>query len=328
MTENVQTKRPPRSTSLTIQHKIDEERFMKVLVTGGTGNVGSKVINELLKRNVAVRAIVRTQETDKLPGPIETVVGDLLDPVSVEKALQDVDKIYLLNAVVPDELTQGLIVFDLAKRLKLKHLVYHSVFRVDQFKDVPHFASKLAIENALREFDLPYTILRPNYFYQNDLSLKDVLTNSGVYPMPLGDEGVSAVDVRDIAEAVAIILSTDGHFGKTYNLVGPDVLSGPAVAAIWGGVLGRDVRYAGHDMDIFEDQMRKQAPSWSAFDIRMMFQGYLERGFTADEDDVAALTRLLGHPLRKYEDFAKEAAATWQGPAQKRVAHDKRTVAA
>jgi uncharacterized protein YbjT (DUF2867 family) len=255
-------------------------------------------------------------------------VGDLLDPVSVEKALQGVDKVYLLNAVVPDELTQGLIVFDLAKRLKLKHLVYHSVFRVDQFKDVPHFASKLAIENALREFDLPYTIVRPNYFYQNDLSLKDVLTNSGVYPMPLGDEGVSGVDVRDIAEAVATTLTTDGHCGKTYNLVGPDVLSGPAVASIWGAVLKKDVRYAGHNMDSFEDQLRKQAPSWSAFDIRMMFQGYLERGFTAGEDDVAALTRLLGHPPRKYEDFAKEAAASWRGPAQKGVAHDKRTVAA
>ena len=93
---------------------------MKVLVTGGTGNVGSKVISELLKRNVAVRALVRKQEADKVPVAVETVVGDLLDPVSVEKALQGVDKAYLLNAVVPDELTQGLIVFDLAKRRKAR----------------------------------------------------------------------------------------------------------------------------------------------------------------------------------------------------------------
>ena len=100
---------------------------MKVLVTGGAGNVGSKVISELLKRNVAVRALVRKQEADKVPVAVETVVGDLLDPVSVEKALQGVDKAYLLNAVVPDELTQGLIVFDLAKRRKLGHLVYHSL---------------------------------------------------------------------------------------------------------------------------------------------------------------------------------------------------------
>ena len=102
------------------------------------------------------------------------------------------DKLYLLNAVAPDELTQGLIAYDLAKRLKLKHIVYHSVFRVEHFKDVPHFASKLAIENALRQFDVPFTIIRPNYFIQNDATLKDPLTKANIYPVPLGDVGVSA----------------------------------------------------------------------------------------------------------------------------------------
>jgi hypothetical protein len=70
------------------------------------------------------------------------------------------------------------------------------VFRVEHFKDVPHFASKLAIENALREFDVPFTIIRPNYCSQNDATLKDALTNAGVYPMSLGQVGISAVDIR------------------------------------------------------------------------------------------------------------------------------------
>jgi hypothetical protein len=58
--------------------------------------------------------------------------------------------------------------------------------------------------------------------------------------------------------------------------------------------------------------MRKRAPSWSAFDIRMMFEGYLERGFVAETGDVETLTQLLGHAPRAYEDFAKEAALNWQ----------------
>jgi uncharacterized protein YbjT (DUF2867 family) len=78
---------------------------MKVLVTGGTGTVGSKVIDELLHRGVKVRALIRKQSAAKLPVGVETLVGDLLDPISVEKALQGVDKLYLLVAVVPDELT-------------------------------------------------------------------------------------------------------------------------------------------------------------------------------------------------------------------------------
>jgi uncharacterized protein YbjT (DUF2867 family) len=281
---------------------------MKILVTGGTGTVGSKVIDQLLQRGARVRALIRKQEGVKLPTEVETSVGDLLDPVFVQRALQGVDKLYLLNAVVPDELTQGLIAFDLAKQAKLKQIVYHSVFKAQAFKDVPHFASKLAIENALHEFDLPFTIIRPNYFYQNDAALSDTIAKTGVYPVPLGSTGISAVDVRDIAEAAAIALTGNGHLGKTYNLVGPDILSGDKVASIWSEVLGKRIRYGGHDMDAFEQERRKRSASWSAFDLRMMFQGYLERGFTAEDGDVEMLTELIGHPPRRYEDFAKEVA--------------------
>jgi uncharacterized protein YbjT (DUF2867 family) len=286
---------------------------MRILVTGGTGKVGSEVIKALVKRNVSVRALVRKQEASTtMPEGIEVSLGDLLDPVAVRKALDGVDKLYLLNAVVPDELTQGLIAYDLAKRLKLKQIVYHSVFKVEEFKDVPHFAAKLAIENALREFNLPFTIIRPNYFFQNDVSLKDALMNAGTYPMPLGTPGVSAVDTRDIAEAAAIALTSDGHLGKTYNLNGPENLSGKKIASIWSGLLGKEIGYPGEDLDSFEEQTRKSAPSWSAFDIRMMFQGYLERGFVAENGDVATLTKLLGHPPRRYENFAKETLEAWR----------------
>jgi uncharacterized protein YbjT (DUF2867 family) len=292
---------------------------MKVLAIGGAGNVGSEVVKELLKRNVQVDVFVRKQDA-RVPEGARAVSGDLLDPASVEKALQGVDKLYLLNAVSPDELTQGLVAYDLAKKLMLKQVVYHSVFRVDRFKDVPHFASKLALESALHEFNLPFTVIRPNYFNQNDLSLKDPLMKAGIYPMPLGPVGVSTVDVRDIAEASAIALTTPGHDGKTYNLNGPDAISGAAAAAIWSKALGKEIKYAGHDMDRFEKQMREKAPAWSAFDIRMMFQGYIERGFTAEDGDMETLTRLLGHSPRKYADFAGETARAWKNAETARVA--------
>ena len=222
---------------------------MKILVIGGTGVVGSKVIGELLRRGANVRALVRSEQAaKKIPAGIETAFGDLLDPVSIHRALRDVDKLYLLNAVVPDELTQGLIAFNLARRLKIKHLVYHSVYKADAFKNVPHFASKAAIENALHGFDLPFTIIRPAYFFQNDLGLRDALTKGGVYPMPLGDVGVAAVDVRDIAEATAAALTGDAHIGKTLNLVGPGNVSGAKAASIWSESLGKEVRYGGHDL--------------------------------------------------------------------------------
>jgi uncharacterized protein YbjT (DUF2867 family) len=286
---------------------------MKILVTGGTGKVGSEVIKELSKRGAKVRALVRKKEAAAhFPRGIEVAVGDLLDPVSVHQALEGVDKLYLLNGVSADELTQGLIAYDLAKKLKIKHVVYHSVFKAEQFKDVPHFASKVTIESALRQFEVPFTIIRPNYFFQNDLSLKEVLMSAGIYPMPLGSPGISAVDIRDIAEAAAVALTTEGHIGKSYNLNGPSVLSGSKVASIWSQMLGKEIRYPGEALDEFEVQMRQKAPSWVAFDMRMMFQGYLERGFVAGDGDVETLTKLLGHAPRRYEDFAKEATLEWQ----------------
>ena len=94
-----------------------EPKRMKILVTGGTGHVGSEVVKELQKRKADVRILIRKEETPA-PAGVQVMVGDLLDPVSVQKALHGVDKLYLLNAVSPDELTQGLIAYDLARKVE------------------------------------------------------------------------------------------------------------------------------------------------------------------------------------------------------------------
>ena len=286
---------------------------MKVLVTGGTGNVGGAVVTELLKRGAKVRVLARKQpERGKLPADVEVAIGDLLDPGSVEQAMQGVDKLFLLNAVVADELTQALIAYGIARRVGLMHVTYLSVFKVEQFRDVPHFASKLAVENALREFGVPYTILRPGYYIQNDSLLKGALTGPGIYPMPIGTAGICAVDIRDIAEAAAISLTQDGHDGQTYDLVGPTLISGPSNAAAWSQLLGKEIKYTGHNFDQWEQQMQARAPGWTAFDLRTMFQAYFDRGFASTETEVARVTKLLGHPPRSYEDFAVETATLWK----------------
>jgi uncharacterized protein YbjT (DUF2867 family) len=287
---------------------------MKILVTGATGNVGGAVLKELLKRDADVRVLVRKQPKEgEISSEVEVAIGDMMDPVSLESAMQGIDKLFLVNAVVPEELTQALITYGVAKRNGVRHVTYLSVYNADQFRDVPHFASKLAFEGTLREFGVPYTILRPGYYIQNDGTLKDPITKAGIYPMPIGTAGMCAVDIRDIAEAAAISLTTDGHEGQTYDLVGPTWLTGPGNAELWSQLLNKEVKYTGHDFDQWEIQMRSRMPSWSAFDLRMMFQGYFDRGFISTESEVARLTRLLGHSPRSYEDFARETASQWLG---------------
>src|SRR3954470_21910937 len=204
---------------------------MKILVTGSTGNVGGEVVRNLHKRGAEVRALARKPEAANFPSGVEVVAGDQTDPESIREAVKGVDKLFLLNAVVADELTQALMTYGIAKRAGVRQVTYVSVYKADQFKDVPHFASKLAVENALREFGLPFTILRPGYFFQNDLTLKPVLQQMGIYPMPIGTAGISAIDSRDLSEAAAVTLTEQGHEGQTYDLVSSSQIDGPGNAA-------------------------------------------------------------------------------------------------
>jgi uncharacterized protein YbjT (DUF2867 family) len=294
------------------QRKYYKEIFMKILVTGATGNVGRLLVKQLIDRGTAVRIFTRKQpQQNQYPNEVEVAVGDLLDPDSVANAMKGIDKLFLLNAVSPSELTEALIGFGIARRVGVRHITYLSVFKANEMKAAPHMATKFSVENAIRESDISFTILRPNYFMQNDAGLKPVIAGMGFYPMPLGPVGVSAVDIRDIAEAGAISLTEKGHEGQTYDLVGPTAVTGPSNAEVWSKLLGKPVIYAGHDLDRWENQVRSQMPSWMAFDVRTMFEGFFAHGYTATATEVGRLTKLLGHAPRSYEAFATEIATDW-----------------
>jgi uncharacterized protein YbjT (DUF2867 family) len=289
---------------------------MKVFVIGATGRVGSEVVKALLQRGAEVRALTRKQpKAGAFPDAVEIALGDLSDPVSMAEAMKGVDKLFLLigEENVPVELTQALTAYGLAKKAGLKYVTYVSVYKADQFIEVPHFANKYAVEEAIRVGEMPYTILRPAYFAQNERSLKPALAGLGVYPIPAGTQGLAVVDVRDLAEAAAISLTEEGHNGKTYDLVSSEMLRGPDAAATWSKLLRKEVAYAGHtDFDGFEAQLRKTGkPSWLAYDLRVMFQGFVERGFSNTEDQTARFAALLGRQPRTYSSFAEELAREW-----------------
>jgi uncharacterized protein YbjT (DUF2867 family) len=101
---------------------------------------------------------------------------------------------------------------------------------------------------------LPATILRPNAYMQNVVEVKDALLCGGIYPMPWRQKGVSTVDVRDIADvAVLEILrrtaAKEPLDREVYDLVGPDVLTGPSLAELWSEVLKRPIRYGGDELE-------------------------------------------------------------------------------
>ena len=99
---------------------------------------------------------------------------------------------------------------------------------------------------------------------------------------------------------------------ETYDLVGSEPLTGTAIADLWGAALGRAVTYGGDDLDALEAGLRRFAPSWLAYDLRVMMRRYQEDGAVATAAEVERFTALLGHPPRRYADFAAETARAWR----------------
>ena len=288
---------------------------MTILVTGATGTVGRQVVEQLARRGADVRAFVRDPLKASFPAGVDVVAGDLLDVDSLRSALPGVSTLFLLNGVVADEYTQALVALNLAREAGIERIVYLSVIHSDVYVNVPHFAGKYGVERMIERMGLNATILRPAYFMGNDLAIKDVVTGYGIYPMPIGSKGLAMVDTRDIAEVAAIELLRREQSAvplplDRINLVGPDTLTGTAVAEIWTDVLGREIAYPGEDLAAFEQNMRQFMPGWMAFDMRLMSERFITHGMIPDAGDVERLTSLLGRPLHSYREFAAKAAAS------------------
>jgi uncharacterized protein YbjT (DUF2867 family) len=291
---------------------------MKTLVIGGTGMVGSMVVAGLLKQGVNVRVMSHSPDKlKKLPAGVEGYRADLDDPDTLPAAFDGIDSVFLLNTVGPNETAEGLSAVSASKAAKVKKIVYMSVSMPAGSETIPHFRSKLPVEKAVKESKIAYTILRPNNFFQNDLWLKDAIMQYSVYPQPLGKKGLNRVDVRDIADCAINALTKSGHEGGTYEVHGPDTLTGERIAGTYTKHLGRAVRYSGDDIDAWAEKSKGTMPEFLIADMRIMYQFFQDNGMIASKDDLEKTQKLLGHKLRTFDDFVKEISVEWRSKAAK-----------
>jgi NAD(P)H dehydrogenase (quinone) len=200
-----------------------------ILVTGAGGKTGKAVIKALVACGAPVRAFVRSSAHE---GPLRTisvreiVAGAMDDTDALSRAVRGADAIYhICPNVSPHEIAFANALISAAKDSDVSRLVYHSVLH-PQIEAMPHHWSKLRVEEMLFTSGLDITILQPTAYMQNSLAEWDRMLSDGIYrvPYPIGTR-LSLVDLGDVAEAAARVLTDDGHSGATYELVGTFPLS-------------------------------------------------------------------------------------------------------
>jgi uncharacterized protein YbjT (DUF2867 family) len=276
-----------------------------ILITGANGKTGRAIIKALLSKGAQVRAFVHTtkqaQEIKSL-GEMEVVAGDMMNQKDVNEALTGVSAVYhICSAVNPHEVQIGETIINAARLAKVEHFVYHSVLH-SVLQDMPHHQKKLMVEELLVNSGIPYTIIQPAVFMQNILESWKLLSGKGIFQQKFfttSETRMCMIDLEDLAEAVAIILTSPGHTGATYELCGPENLSLSDMIAAMEHHFGCEIKVETPQDEMFAAQLKKLGVGdYQVNTLIKMFQHYNEHGFIGNPN---VLTWILG---RKPNDFS------------------------
>ncbi len=291
-----------------------------ILVTGAAGKTGRAVIRALVASGEAVRALVRRpeqgQSVEEL-GAQQVVVGDMRLQATMDRATQGVQAIYhICPNVHPEEVAIAQTAIAAARSAGVEHFVYHSVLH-PQVEAMPHHWLKMRVEEQLFQSGLNYTILQPVAYMQNVLAHWERILEQGVYPVPYAVETrLGMVDLEDVAEAAAIVLTEPGHGGATYELSSADVLSQTEVAAILSQQLGRAVRTEAVPLEMWKKEARESGlGDYQVETLVKMFRYYERHGFWGNP---RVLGWLLGRPPKTFAAFVErvvQEAASARGSA-------------
>ncbi len=285
-----------------------------ILVTGATGTIGKDVVKGLRAKGEQVRAMIHNPE--KAPPAsrepdVEYVTGDLEKPETVSAALQGVEKAFLLSPEDPRMPELHGKFAAAAKDAGLRHLVRLSILPASPDAPLPIAKWHGEADRLVMESGVPYTILRPAYFMQNNLRAARTIASEGAIYGAMGDGKVGHIDTRDIAEVAVAVLTSEGHEGQSYPLTGPESLSMAEVAARFSTALGKTVKYVNLPPDKAKAGMMAMGmPDWRA-DAWVKLGGMIAMG----KADMAtpAVKDILGREPHNIDQFAAEYAQAFRG---------------
>jgi NAD(P)H dehydrogenase (quinone) len=223
--------------------------------------------------------------------------------------VQGTDAIYhICPNVSPHEVAFAKGVVAAAADHGVPRFVYHSVLH-PQIEAMPHHWSKMRVEEMLFNSALDVTILQPTAYMQNSFAQWDRMVNDGIYRVPYPVETrLSLVDLDDVAEAAAIVLTNAGHSSATYELVGTPPLSQIEVAETFGQALNKTVRAKAETIGIWDKRARSAGMDDHQRDTLIrMFRAYASDGLKGNPN---VLSWLLGRAPTSLTAFAARVAAS------------------
>ncbi len=282
----------------------------KLLITGATGHLGAATIKQLLQKtsadNIVAFARDENKAKDLIEKGIEVRYGNFDDTVSLEKAVQGIDKVLLVSTVDHNRFQQQKNVVDAAKKAGVKHVAYTSGVLKDvnasPLKD--HFKSHFQTEEYIKASGLSYTILG-NTLYAEVIPVYvgDKVFETGIY-LPAGNGKVPFALRREMGEATANALLEDGYENKIYQITGGELYSYHDVAKVLSELSDTTVRYVDADTTIFEEHLRQAGVS----DVMISIVSGINTDIKNHQYEIVSddLEKLLGRKPATLKEALKE----------------------
>ena len=284
---------------------------MTTLLTAANGKTGRAVLKALANAGADTKVFIRDERqwpALQQLGAASHALGDMEDAATIDAAMASCDGIIHIGPPMhPNEVEITSRFIDAALSHGVSRFVYYSVMHPLR-RAVRHHRLKLDAEETLIESGLPYTIVQPIRYMQHLGLIWNKVLETGIHAMPFNiDVQFNVADLRDLAEATAIVATNPGHLYATYELAGPEALSQRDMAAVISRVLGREIRAESLSLE----QMEKNARAAGASDDRVtqmltMNKHYDQFGFRGNPN---ILRWLLARAPNTFENYVKRLAA-------------------
>ncbi|GAB7184881.1 NmrA family NAD(P)-binding protein [Kitasatospora sp. Ki12] len=281
-----------------------------IVIMGAAGATGGATLRSLSALGVASRALSRDPGRlaagldERTLARTEPFAADAADPDSLREAFRGAHQLFLTMANSPDQVRYELNAIDAALDCGVGHIVKVSAPAAEPDSPVVISRGHHLIEERLRTSGVATTVLRPYAFMQKLLLLAPGIAAAGVVHGAMGQARCNYVDVRDIGDLAADVLTRPELVGGTYPLTGGRAYSHAEVTALLGELLGRPVRYVDLSPAELHAHLVERAgmPGWLAAHVVEIQQLAVVRRETPD----GAFTRLTGRSPRTLEAFLQE----------------------